>query len=282
MNSGGSKITQNSQAASTPDSLPLSSEVGICHRSTSDDDDDLSRDFKISPVRRSCREDRSGPRSWEADQNSKAAELVLFYLSYSGCTKQVWQGEIGILGLGFSWTEPDSKDGETEREERVRQAIKYSWPPLCCSANPDFTHSLREGGNIEEELGEIFHSVATFQKVHLPVPRMLFLSMSRKARKGHSSGSDAAQQRSKKGQTKCNSGGGGGGIHFSSSERTMCTHARTLSHPRSAKKVHTDCRRRERIPESAFLFAQLGRPLGTEMSERGGGEGEQRVNRVVK
>ena len=79
-------------------------------------------------------------------------------------------------------------------------------------------HAQFERGKSEEELGEIFHSVATFQKVHLPVLRMLFLSaMSWKARKGHSSGSDAAQQRSKKGQTKCNSGGGG--IHFSSNYR---------------------------------------------------------------
>ena len=165
----------------------------------------------------------------------------MFYLSYSGCTKQVWQGEIGILGLGFSWTEPDSKDGKRDRERGASSASHKIFMAAALLLREPRLHAQFERGNIEEELVEIFHSVATFQKVHLPVPRMLFLSVSRKARKGHSSGSDAAQQRSKKGQTKCNSGGGGGGggIHFSSSERTMCTHARTPILARRKRYIQT-------------------------------------------
>ena len=68
------------------------------------------------------------------------------------------------------------------------------------------------------------------------------------------SGSDAVQ-RSKKGQTKCNSGVGGGSIHFSSSSSRMCTRP-ILIREKGTTVVHTDsAAQRSGV---RFLFAQLG------------------------
>ena len=163
---------------------------------------------------------------------STAASVLQFMISLTKSDAGRWlkigpTWELGNWDLGFGTRLDrvrlkDKERGASSPSHKIFMAAAL----LLREPRLHFTHSLKEGKlridraiESREEFGEIFHSIATFQKLHPHAASLI-------TRKGGAPTHPLSQSVAhldlmrcnvvKKGQTKCNSGVGGGGIHFSS------------------------------------------------------------------